>query len=370
MMSLDLVSLAMNATERGFVPDPLIRLGIRRLLKQRLQAESRGSCEDWQHRARQFVQAARRGPIAPVPDVANEQHYEVPPEFFLSALGHRLKYSSCYWPAGVQTLDQAEEAALETTCRRAEIQDGMTVLDLGCGWGSLSLWIAEKYPRCRVTAVSNSTAQKQFIERQARASGLLNLRVITVDMNVFATDDQFDRVISVEMFEHMRNHKKLLKRIASWLTPDGRLFVHIFCHRQFVYPFETDGSRNWMGRHFFTGGMMPSDDLLVRYQHDLRLVNQWRWNGGHYARTCNAWLANVDRQRREIMPLFEETYGAADAAKWFVRWRLFFIACAELFGYHGGNEWWVSHYLFERQPRLAAVHVNNGSSRWNRQSYS
>ncbi len=348
-MLFQLFNTALHATEHGYLPDSVIRYGIRSLLNQRLQAEGQGTCEDWQRRLHQFVQDASRGPIAPVPDAANEQHYELPAEFFAHALGKRLKYSSCYWPTGTSNLDQAEEAALLTTCQRAEIQDGMQILELGCGWGSLTLWIAEKYPQSQVTAVSNSQVQRQFIEERAQSLGFHNVSVITADMNEFETQNRFDRIVSLEMFEHMRNHAELMRRISGWLDTDGKLFVHLFCHRQFVYPFETAGAQNWMGRHFFTGGIMPSDDLLLHYQNDLRFVNQWRWNGQHYAKTCNAWLANMDVQRQHIMPCFVETYGSSNAAKWFMRWRLFFMACAELFAFNGGNEWWVSHYLFENR---------------------
>jgi cyclopropane-fatty-acyl-phospholipid synthase len=350
-MFLYVVNAALDAIERGYVPDAAVRFGIRRLLRQRLRFESRGTCEDQQNRLESFVESARNSPIAPVPEMANEQHYELPAEFFSHVLGKYLKYSCCYWPEGTRSLDRAEDIALETTVERAEIEDGMSVLDLGCGWGSLSLWIADRFPNCQVTAVSNSAAQRTFIEERLQRRGLSNVRVLTADMNDFQPEGTFERVVSVEMFEHMRNHPELLRRISTWLGPAGKLFVHIFCHRQLAYAFQSEGSDNWMGRHFFTGGVMPSDDLLPRYQDDLALTRQWRWNGRHYEKTCHAWLANMDAGRESIMPLMSATYGEADSRKWFMRWRLFFMACAELFAYRAGEEWWVSHYLFEKPGR-------------------
>lgn len=339
----------MTAAERGWLPDPLLRLGIRRLLSQRLRDESRGNCEDWQDRLQQFLDEAGRGPIAHVPEKANEQHYEVPAEFFQQVLGRRLKYSCGFWPAGTNTLDEAEEAALHVTCRRADVQDGMEILDLGCGWGSLSLWIAEHFPNCRITSVSNSASQRRFLEQRAAEAGFGNLRVITADMNDFRPETTFDRVLSVEMFEHMQNHRELLRRISTWLKRAGRLFVHIFCHRLFTYPFQVEGEADWMARHFFTGGIMPGDDLLVRYQDELKLERQWRWSGTHYQRTSEAWMKNLDANRDRILSQFETTYGRDDSTVWLHRWRLFFLACAELFGYRNGREWWVSHYLFKRR---------------------
>ncbi|MBI1355694.1 MAG: methyltransferase domain-containing protein [Acidobacteria bacterium] len=336
-------SLALESAERGIAPDAAIRFGIRRLCGQRLGEErARGVSPA------AFAERMRRGPVAPVPEKANEQHYEAPPELFRLALGPRLKYSCCLWGDGVETLARAEEAALEETCRRAELRDGHSILELGCGWGSLSLWMAERYPGSRITAVSNSRLQRRFIEERAVERGLENLRVVTADMNDFETDDRFDRVVSVEMFEHMRNYEELLRRIAGWLRPDGKLFVHIFCHRRYGYAFETTGATEWLGRNFFTGGIMPSADVFTYFQREMRLTRQWTWDGTHYQRTAEAWLANLDERKGEVLPVLAATYGAREAERTFQRWRIFFMACAELWGYAAGNEWLVGHYLLER----------------------
>ena len=345
-----LTRLALNQAEQGLVPDVAIRWGIRQLLKQRLQEIRSGDAAAAARREMRFIEEMRRAPIAVVPEKANDQHYEVPVEFFRQVLGSHLKYSSAFWPADTMTLDKAEAAGLRESCLHAGLMNGQTILELGCGWGSLTLWMAEHYPDSRITAVSNSRSQRVYIEAQARERGLQNrIRVVTCDMNTFEIDPgQFDRVVSVEMFEHMRNWPNLFVRVRRWLKPGGQFFMHVFVHRSTPYAFEPRDHSDWMSRHFFSGGIMPADELALRFQDRLRLVRRWRWDGTHYERTANAWLQNLDRRRDEALPVLARTYGAGEAKLWLQRWRLFFMACAGLFGHAAGQEWWVSHYLFQR----------------------
>ena len=342
-------SFAQDLSEKGWVPDALVRQGIRALLKKRLDEVHAGDLEIANRRQAELLEEMAESPIALMTEAANEQHYELPTGFFEAVLGKYRKYSCGYWPEGVQTLDQAESAALELTCRHADLRNGQRILELGCGWGSLSLWMAAAYPGSEIVAVSNAVAQREYIERQAQGRGLNNLKVITEDMNCFEADGQYDRVVSVEMFEHMRNWSLLLSRVARWLAPGGKFFMHVFAHRAVPYLFEQRNETDWMSRHFFSGGMMPSIDLPLFFQQDLSLERRWLLNGQHYASTAEAWLEKMDDQKGSLWSLFEHTYGRDFARLWWMRWRMFFMACAELFAYDGGEQWLVGHYRFERR---------------------
>ena len=336
--------------ERGWIPDSLLRAGIRRLCAQRLADEGRADSRTADARFRDFLDELRSSPVAIETAAANEQHYELPTRFFELCLGKRLKYSSCFYPHGAESLDDAEEAMLALYCERAELADGQEILELGCGWGSLTLWMAEQYPQSRITAVSNSASQRMHIEAACRKRGWSHVRVITGDVNQLELNpDTFDRCVSVEMFEHMRNYDVLLSRISSWLKPGGKLFVHIFCHRYLMYPFQVDGEDNWMGKYFFTGGLMPAADTLLHFQAQLRLEHRWLVPGTHYQRTANQWLENHDAHQAEVLEVMSATYGKDQAGVWNQRWRMFWMSCAELFGFDRGNEWLVAHYRFSKR---------------------
>jgi cyclopropane-fatty-acyl-phospholipid synthase len=340
----------LGLAERGLLPDFLIRFGIRRLCARRLREEREGGLGNQEERLAERLAQLRRSPVAIHSEAANAQHYELPAEFFALCLGPRMKYSCSYYAKGDETLETAEADMLRLYCARAGLADGQDILELGCGWGSLTLWMAERYPAARITAVSNSSGQRRYIEALCRERGLANVRVLTRDVShLTLADSQFDRCVSVEMFEHLRNYETVMSRIAGWLRPGGKLFVHLFAHRTLMYPFETAGVDNWMGRHFFTGGQMPAADTLLHFQRHLRIERRWLLDGAHYAKTANHWLERQDRHRGEVLAVLRRRYGDS-AVLWFNRWRLFWMACAELFGYAKGSEWLIAHYLCERAP--------------------
>ena len=335
--------LGVSLAERGLIPDGVLRLAIRALLRDRLRELDASSCERSMEQHQAFLAQARVSPIALATDAANRQHYAVPAEFFELVLGPHRKYSCAHWGPDLPDLAQAEAEMLELVAERAQLEDGQRVLDLGCGWGSFSLWYAKRHPRSRVLAVSNSKSQAEFIRGTAARESIENLAVVTADVNAFEAEERFDRIVSVEMFEHVRNHGALLARIARWLDPKGLLFVQHFAHRSSAYPYTTDADSDWMGRHFFTGGMMPSDDWLLAFQDDLSVRRRWCVSGTHYQKTSDAWLANLDRHKRQILSILRATYGAGEEQLWLQRWRLFFLGCSELFGYRDGQEWWLTH---------------------------
>jgi cyclopropane-fatty-acyl-phospholipid synthase len=335
---------------KNLFPDPLIRLGIRQRLASHLARFEKLSCEKRQELLMQHIASLHGSPLAIATAEANEQHYELPTAFFELVLGKHKKYSSGYWDHGVNNLDEAEERMLALTSERAQLADGQRILELGCGWGSLTLWMASHYPKAQITAISNSRTQRAYIESQLSARNLSNVTVRTVNMTEYLGEGEksFDRVVSVEMFEHMKNYELLLERIASWLQPEGLLFTHIFTHRQIAYHFELGDQDDWLARYFFTGGQMPSDDLLLYFQKDLHIQDHWQVSGTHYQKTARAWLERMDAAKKEIMPLMGTTYGQEEKKRWWVYWRIFFMACEELWGYKNGEEWIVSHYLFQK----------------------
>jgi cyclopropane-fatty-acyl-phospholipid synthase len=344
-----LVPLIQGLLERGLLSDVTIRYGMRRLLKEKLREENKDGIEKAQGRLMKLMHQMRQAPIAVATKEANHQHYELPTEFFKLCLGKHLKYSSCYYIEGHEDLSQAELDMLSLTCKRAEIADGQHILEFGCGWGSLSLFMAAQFPKAQITAVSNSRTQKIYIDAQAKERGISNLEIITCDMNIFSTTKKYDRIVSVEMFEHMRNWDALLSKAASFLNPQGKMFIHIFTHKQFAYFYDHKDDSDFIGKYFFTGGIMPSDDLLLYFQDHLKIEGHWQVCGQHYEKTANAWLRNMDANKDKIMPILRETYGQKECVKWWHYWRIFYMACAELWGYKQGNEWIVSHYRFVKR---------------------
>jgi cyclopropane-fatty-acyl-phospholipid synthase len=340
---MNFVSSVIGTAERVPLPDLVIRSAIQRLCSRTATRLASGSATDDAAFAREMAARA----IAEHTEAANTQHYEVPAAFFARVLGPNRKYSSCFYTGPDSTLQQAEEEALRRTVAHADLADGQSILELGCGWGSLSLWMARQFRKSQITAVSNSHSQREYIEGEAAAWGLTNLRVITQDMNVFAPDLEFDRIVSVEMFEHMMNWRELMSRVRSWLAPDGRFFMHIFTHRSGSYLFDRSDKEDWIAQHFFTGGVMPSHGLIRQYSGVFDVEQEWRWSGVHYQRTALDWLANFDAHRDEIEGILRGVYGS-DTGLWMRRWRWFFLATAGLFGYAGGHEWGVSHFRMKQ----------------------
>ena len=334
---------------RDILPDSIIRFGIRKLLKERLRSEKKSSVEEQQKSFMNLIAQLTESPIAVNTPEANEQHYEVPTEFFKKVLGENLKYSCGYWNSESTTLNESEEAMLKLTCERAGVSNNEEILELGCGWGSLTLYMASKFPDSKIIAVSNSRTQKEFIVNEAAKRGLKNITIITSDINAFQIDKKFDRIVSVEMFEHVRNYSALFQKIENLLKPGGELFVHIFTHNKYAYLFEVKDDSDWMAKYFFTGGIMPSDHLLFYFTDNFQVKDHWIVNGTHYEKTANAWLANMDANKDSILKLFSLTYGESNKIKWWVYWRVFFMSCAELWGFKNGEEWFLSHYLFKKR---------------------
>jgi len=343
-----MINFLIKLSEKQLIPDFAIRYGIRTLLKKRIDSLVSTNPEENTQSKIDFIHKMNSSKIALVPELANKQHYEIPASFYKYCLGRHRKYSSCYWDENTKNLDEAELISLKLTSQHAELANGQNILELGCGWGSLTLWMAKEYPKSKITAVSNSSSQKAYILEQAKKRKLKNISIITEDMNKFNPKPTYDRVVSVEMIEHMRNHRQLFKKINTWLKPGGLFFMHIFAHKNQPYLFEVEESDDWMSQYFFSGGMMPSEDLPLFFQEDLKIINQWSWSGVHYQMTANAWLKNIDLNKNKVMPVLKDIYGKNDSKKWFQRWRIFFMSCAELWGYENGKEWKVVHYLFKK----------------------
>ena len=347
-----MIEKLIKAMEQGRIPDSAIRFGIRKLCKQRILELDTTSLAKKQEQAEVYRQSLIDSPLAIHTKDANEQHYELPADFFLHVLGKNLKYSSCFYAEDTKTLSEAEDLALTISCERAELKDGMRILELGCGWGSLTLFMAKKFPNAKIVAISNSASQKIHIDSEAKKRGLGNIQIMTRDISQLESlaleFDSFDRVVSIEMFEHFKNYEILLSKISDVLAPGGKLFIHIFTHKDYTYPFEVEGEDNWMGKYFFTGGQMPSHNLMYSFQKDLFLEHSWAWDGVHYQKTSEDWLKNMDDNAEAIREIFKKTYGN-EATEWFNRWRVFFMSCAELFGYEKGSQWGVSHYRFTKR---------------------
>jgi cyclopropane-fatty-acyl-phospholipid synthase len=343
-----MIGILIKLSEKGLLPDLLIRFGIKLLLKKRLQSLVNKDERLNAANKKTFIKDMDSSPIALVPDLANDQHYEIPSNFYDLCLGSHKKYSSCFWDKASESLQDAEALSLKITCDHAQIKDGQDILELGCGWGSLSLWMATKFPNSKITSVSNSSSQKKYILKEAKKRNIKNLKIITCDMNDFKINKKFDRVVSVEMIEHMRNHRQLFNKIHGWLKNNGLFFMHIFVHKSQPYLFEVQDEDDWMSKYFFSGGMMPSDDLPLQFQNKLKIMHKWKWSGIHYEKTANAWLKNIDLNKNKAMLTLKKIYGTDQAVKWFHRWRIFFMSCAELWGYKNGQEWHVSHYLFKK----------------------
>ncbi len=333
---------------KGVVPDFLIRKGINSFLKKRLVDEYGNQFDETERRRHNLVSELKESPVAIETDKANDQHYMVPPEFFLNSLGSRLKYSCGHWDKATN-LDEAEVEMLKLTIKRAGIQDGDKILELGHGWGAITLFMAEKFPNSDIIAVSNSKFQGEFILARAKEKGLTNITIKTADVANLEMSEKFDRVISIEMFEHMRNYKELLKRISTWLNPEGTLFVHIFVHKEISYKFEVIDETDWMSKYFFSGGIMPSEHLLYYFKDDMQVDQHWRVNGTHYGKTARGWLDKMDSNKDKIMKIFKDHYPQGEAGKWFNYWRIFFMSCEELWNYKDGSEWFVGHYLLKKR---------------------
>ena len=345
---MSMLAPAIALVERAPLPDAVTAAGVDFLCGKRRRALYRDRPDD-----AGFAAWMAQRPLAEHVDAANAQHYELPPRFFALSLGRHAKYSCCLYPTGTETLDAAEQAALEATVVHAGLADGQDILELGCGWGSLSLFMAARFPAARITAVSNSRPQGDHIRAMAAQRGITNLTVLTADMNTFVAPDRYDRVVSVEMFEHMANWRLLLGRVRDWLRPDGRLFLHVFSHERHPYRFDTADKSSWIAQYFFTGGIMPAHDYLPSFDEHLQCEAEWIQSGKHYQQTAEAWLANTDAAKRDILPLLQQTYGNANANVWLQRWRIFFMSCEELWGLDAGEEWGVTHYLLTKR-RVAA----------------